>query len=88
MIWYNVLGDEVDLNKIDREYALNILMHVHGRMAWCGTEQAETRNDELIQELRKVVLSRRRRRPRDVWRAFNYNRRCKKAGYPYRARVF
>lgn len=86
-LWRNVFGEPVDLDNIDREYALNILMMATTSRAQRGYTSQEFRDDPLIQKLREVILSRRRKRLRDLLRALNYNRRCKAAGYPYRARI-
>lgn len=94
--WFNSLGEEVDLDNIDREYALNILSMVllrHGRDQ--GYAEAfgyddtpvDLREDPLVNKLREVVLTGREKNLRDRARAVRYNMLNKRAGKPFRAPV-
>lgn len=92
--WLNSLGEEVDLDNIDREYALNILCMVllrRGRMQnihdSLGIPREDVREDPLVQKLRDVVLTGRAPNKRDRIRAIRYNMRNKRRGLPYRASV-
>lgn len=51
--WFNIYGDEVDLDSINREYALNILLRLYDRRRH---EWADPYTDPLIQKLRQRVL--------------------------------
>lgn len=83
--WHNVFGDEVDLDTIDSEYALNILMHIMGRSRAFWTRE-ELRADPLVQKLRERVLAGVKPTLRDRLRGSAYNFRCRAAKLPYRAK--
>lgn len=85
--WFNVFGEEVDLDDIDRSYALNILCMALVSRGLHGHTDDEIRQDTLITKLREVVLDGRERTLRDRWRALKYNWRCWRADLPYRAPV-
>lgn len=85
-VWHNVFGDPVDLDDIDKRYALNILtMVLAGRERYAGPR--ELRRDPLIQKLRLIVLNGRDPNIRDRIRAIKYNRRARRAGLSLRAPV-
>jgi hypothetical protein len=83
--WYNVHREEVDLNNIDREYALNILMLAHANRVKMGYTREDFIEDRLIQKLRGIVLEGREKNLRDKIRGARYNLRCRVRGLPYRA---
>lgn len=83
--WFNVFGEEVDLDTIDSEYALNILMHTLGR-ARAGWTREELMADPLVQKLRERILAGVKPTWRDRVRGTAYNVRCKLTGLPYRAK--
>jgi hypothetical protein len=86
--WFNAAGEEVDLDDIDREYALNILTMViyrHGQSMFSTAD--DLRHDPLVQKLRDVVLEGREPNLRDRARAIRYNAKMRAAGLPYRAPV-
>jgi hypothetical protein len=85
--WLDSLGREVDLDNIDREYALNILTMVLLRRGRGGYTDAEIREDALVQKLREVVLTGREPNHEDRRRAFKYNIDNIKAGKRFRAPV-
>lgn len=93
VLWRNVFGEPVDLDDIDREYALAIYTMVVMRrtrfyeaMGLSRVEQdAEIRVDALVQKLREVILKDAKKRPKDRRRALFYNRRAKKLGLRWRA---
>lgn len=79
--WYNIHGEEVDLDRIDREYALNILLLLYNRRRH---ERVDPYTDPLIQKLRLRVLY----GPKPgclqrwgLWK-FRFNRAAKKIGHP------
>lgn len=84
--WFDARGQEVDLDDIDKEYALNILMMVHARRIIAEYTADEMRADPLIQKLRDVVLHGREPNLIDRRRGDLYNRAMRKMGLPYRAR--
>ena len=82
------MGNEVDLNDIDREYALNILTMVVFRRGEMGLwSMDDLRHDALVEKLRDVVLTGREPGAKDRVRAFQYNLDNVRAGLPYRASV-
>lgn len=85
--WHNALGDEVDLDNIDRVYALNILTMVLLRRGLLNYSPEEVLVDPLVQKLREVVLDGRKPNLSDRVRAIGYNVRCWRAKLPYRAPV-
>lgn len=85
--WLDSLGREVDLDNIDREYALNILTMVVFRRGRRGYEMEDLRHDALVQKLRDVVLNGREPNAEDRRRAMQYNIDNVGAGLPYRAPV-
>ena len=85
--WYDSLGREVDLDDIDREYALNIFTMVVSRRARQGYRAADFKEDPLIQKLREVILTGREPTPEDYARAMQYNADNARAGLPFRAPV-
>jgi hypothetical protein len=85
--WFDSLGREVDLDDIDREYALNILTMVLLRRGLLGYTSKEIRVDPLVQKLRDVVLSGREPNQADRNRANQYNIDNAAAGKPFRAPV-
>lgn len=82
-IWFDSLGREVDLDNIDKEYALAILTMVLLRRGRRGA--TDVRHDPLIDKLRDVVLNGRAPNEADLARARAYNEKNKAAGLPYRA---
>lgn len=84
--WFDARGIEVDLDDIDKVYALNILMMVHARRVLAGYTANEMRADPLIQKLREVVLHGREPDLGDRRRGDIYNRAMQRLGLPYRAR--
>ncbi len=83
--WTDVFGHEVDLDNIDRVYALNILTH---HTLVCGrrlNSHSDMRRDPLVQKLRAVVLGGREPNLRDRLRATWYDVRCAWKGLPWRA---
>lgn len=89
VLWRNVFGDPVDLDNIDKTYALNILTMVllsRGRYYDAYTQE-DIRDDELVQKLRDVVLNGRDKNYVDRLRAISYNARCKLKGLRFRAPV-
>lgn len=95
VLWHNAFGEPVDLDKIDREYALNIYTMATMRrvrswelMGYSAAEQDEfMREDALIQKLREVILKGAAKRPRDRARALRYNAKARKLGLRWRASV-
>lgn len=85
--WFNALGEEVDLDNIDREYALNILSMVLPARASLGYTPDEIREDALVQKLRDIVLNGRTMNSHDRLRAIRYNFACRLRGLPFRAPV-
>lgn len=83
--WVDALGREVDLDNIDREYALNILTMVLLRRGREDCFPDDIRQDALVQKLRNVVLNGRAPNARDADRARQYNARCDTQGLPFRA---
>lgn len=83
--WFDSLGREVDLDNIDKEYALNILTMVLLRRGRDGYD--DVREDALVQKLREVVLTGREPSGEDRKRAARYNVENVAAGLPYRAPV-
>lgn len=83
--WFDALGREVDLDNIDREYALNILTMVLLRRGKAWATPDDIRQDALVQKLRDVVLNGRAPNARDADRARQYNARCDAQGIPFRA---
>lgn len=83
--WVDALGREVDLDNIDREYALNILSMVLLRRGRLGLSDDDIRNDPLVQKLRDVVLTGRKPNLSDRLRAMDYNVRNRLAGKSFRA---
>lgn len=88
VLWRNVFGEPVDLDNIDREYALNILTMTLLRRGRFGYTPDEIREDPLVQKLRAVVLNGRERNFTDRLRAVSYNARCTLKGLPFRAKVW
>lgn len=84
--WVNALGEEVDLDNIDAEYALNIYTMVCTRRGALGYTDSEMRSDPLVQKLREVILTGRDRNTHDKLRARRYNIMCRFRGLPFRAR--
>lgn len=70
--WFNVFGERVDLDRIDREYALNILSRVLERNL-----AVDPRTDPLVQKLRGRILQGRDPNWRDWLRRKRYNVRCR-----------
>lgn len=83
--WFNALNEEVDLDDIDREYALNILTHILTRFPRNAMSPDELRADPLVQKLRDVILNGRDKSVRDRKRAARYNFLNKVRGLPWRA---
>lgn len=75
VLWKNSLGEPVDLDTINREYALNILMMYVARKARQGWLNEDFREDELTQELRDVILTGRDRDGGDSLREAAYTER-------------
>jgi hypothetical protein len=80
--WYNVFGEAVDLDDIDKRYAANILGHIDNR-----PRGRYGLGDALIDKLEEVAANGRRPNLRDRLRAVRYNIRCWREGQPYRAPV-
>lgn len=83
--WHNALGEEVDLDDIDAEYALNILTHYSLNCGKRGYTDDDMRASPLVQKLRQVILFGRQRNPDDDRRAADYNARCEARGIAFRA---
>lgn len=83
--WYNAFGEEVDLDNIDREYALNILSMFLLNSGLRGF--IVDKDHPLTTKLRDVILNGRKPTMRDRARAFAYNIRCVREGKPFRAPV-
>jgi hypothetical protein len=83
--WKNVFGQEVDLDNIDRQYALNILSMTLLRRGSIGATRQDCIDDPLIQKLREVVLEGREPNLSDRIRGRIYNLRCRLRGLPHRA---
>ena len=83
--WHNAFGEPVDLDNIDREYALNILCHYTLNAGWRGLDHEDMHNDPLVQKLRGIVLNGRKPNFWDRQRAVVYNIRCALRGLPWRA---
>jgi hypothetical protein len=75
--WFNSLGQEVDLDDIDREYAIRILAHL-ARYGIRGSE-------DLVRKLVDVAVNGRAPNERDLARARAYNDKNEAAGLPWRA---
>ena len=84
--WVNALGEEVDLDNIDAEYALNIYTMVCMRRGMLGFTDSDMREDPLVQKLREVILTGRDRNVHDKVRERRYNIMCRFRGLPFRAR--
>ena len=84
-MWHNAFGEPVDLDDIDKEYALNILSMVISTRTLRGYTREDFQNDPLVEKLRSVVLNGREKNARDRLRGWCYNWRCRRAGLPYRA---
>jgi hypothetical protein len=86
--WFNAFGEEVDLDNIDREYALNILsMYILNSGLRCAHSHESIKVDPLVEKLRDVILNGRKPTMRDRARAFAYNIRCVREGKSFRAPV-
>jgi hypothetical protein len=85
--WNNAFGEPVDLDNIDREYALNIYTMVIQRRERAGYTRDDYLQDPLVQKLRDVILDGRRPGLRDRLRAFRFNIRSRRQGMPFRGRV-
>lgn len=83
-LWRNSLGEPVDLDNIDREYALNIYAHVLIRRGPWMTDD-EMRADPLLTKLREVILTGRDKTPDDDRRAMIYNAMNAARGKRWRA---
>lgn len=83
--WFNVFGEEVDLDDIDRSYALNILMMFAQHKARQGYSRDWIESHPLTRKLREATLKGRDPEPQDRIRAMFYNARCRLFGLPYRA---
>ena len=87
VLWRNAFGEPVDLDNIDREYALNIYtMVVRRRGVWLWSDD-EIRDDPLVQKLREVILKDAKKTPRHVARAIRYNAKARARGLRWRAKV-
>ncbi len=84
-LWRNVFGDEVNLDDIDRAYALNIYTMVVAKRARRGYTRDDFMGDPLVQKLREVILAGREPNLRDKLRGAAYSMRCWAAELPYRA---
>lgn len=88
ILWRNVFHEPVDIENIDKEYALNILTMVLLRRGRYGSEfHEDIRTDPLVQTLRKTVLNGRERDESDKPRSILYNERCQAEALPFRANV-
>ena len=85
--WLDSLGNEVDLDDIDKEYALNILTMKLARMGRRLASPEDIRRDPLVQKLREVVLHGREPNAQDRRRALQYNINNVRTGQPWRAPV-
>lgn len=83
--WRDALGNEVDLDDIDVEYALNILTHYTLRCGKRGMTDDDMRANPLVQKLRKTIMFGRQPNPDDIARAKEYNEKCEKRGLAFRA---
>lgn len=86
-LWKDSLGRDVDLDDIDKEYALNILCMAIYNRAMRGLTRREIESSALIKKLREVVLTGREPNERDRKRAKAYNVLNAEAGMPFRAPV-
>lgn len=92
VLWRNAFGEPVDLDSIDREYALNIYTMVVQRRVeawyWLLTQaevEKELRGDPLVQKLREVILEDHEKTPADIARAKRFNAKAQKLGIRHRA---
>lgn len=86
--WNNAFGESVDLDDINRVYALNILTLVLLRRGRAGMSNDEVRHDPLVSKLREVVLVGREPTDEDNQRAIAFNQRCAAFGLTHRAEIF
>lgn len=86
--WQNALGEDVDLDNIDRKYALNIYSMVLRRRAQMGYTTQDVKEDNLLHKLYGIILDGRKPNLRDKLRAEHYNFHTKRAGLPFRAKGF
>lgn len=87
VLWRDSLGRPVDVENIDKVYALNILMRHVAQKTRLGYSKDWFKRDELTQKLRETVLNGREPGEDDKARAIEYNRLNKEAGLPHRAPV-
>lgn len=87
VLWRDSLGRAVDVEDIDKLYALNILMMHVTRMAKVGWHAANFKHDELTQKLRETVLYGRKPNQADNERAMEYNRLNREVGKSFRAPI-
>lgn len=76
-LWTNSLGQPVDLDNIDRQYAIRILAHLAGHYG-AGSEA-------LVEKLVEVATNGRAPTEADLARARAYNDKNKALGLPWRA---
>ncbi len=78
--WVNVFGEEVDLDDIDRIYALNILTHLLSHPAVRTMSPSAVQNSPLVNKLREVILEGRDPNYYDCMRYVDYKLRCHEEG--------
>jgi hypothetical protein len=83
--WTNAHGEPVDLDNIDKVYALNILSHYTLNCGRLGYDHEDMRNNALVQKLRGIVLDGREPNLRDRLRATWFDVRCAWKGMPWRS---
>lgn len=89
--WYDAHGRPVNIEQIDKRYALNILTMVVGRIYVANADLPEhevgdiIRNHPLVQRLRETVLNGRDPDVRDRARAVEYNELSERRGIPFKA---
>lgn len=84
-MWRNSLGEPVDLDNIDSEYALNIYTMAVKRRGANAVSETEMRADPLLQKLREVILAGKKPGPEDHRRAMVYNALNAARGLRWRA---
>src|ERR1044072_2086416 len=87
VLWRDIRGRAVDVENIDKVYALNILMMHTARKARMGWTPEDFKRDELTQKLRETVLHGREPNADDDDRAREYNERCRRHGVSLRAPI-
>lgn len=85
-VWYDSLGRKVDLDNIDKRYALNIYtMYVMRQALRFGMGPKDLVHDELAQKLREVMMTGREPNESDRARAAEYDALNAKNRKPFRS---